>query len=648
MQSELELVESELQDLFVMLTNVDDEIKAVILTIKDVEDNIRALDAFISDKSVSVEDRQGFRDEKKQLRDKEKQLRDEKKQLRDKEKQLRDEKKQLREDKRKFETMMTSTVESFNLLVLTEELVKTHSDQASASSFALRDFAAGFGFLPSSYLFDPTSDSRVWSRLVPHPNPLPLSPAASGTGTISDFISLPVLGEKGDLLYQGEDETHGVRYILDHTLPSSFSNLISVGSTLNTNGLNGGIVSGQSKPDFMWSRSGVAFGVLEVKGGSSSVLPAIRQAALTGTNVAVNLLRRGLSPRDVVVPVAGSTGRLMQFGAVIVLEPSLPTFIPTSRILDLSSDESNALACAYLKRASEHVDTMFAALNSLYAAQSPRDVINMYLDCTKVHIKKLTHEILDRGLGLFSITDSPDVLDVGPGLLHMGRVLNKLFAHEHARGVAVFPLTIRSPDVSSTDALSSQGALSANNVYWLIYDNLTFQGFRIGTPNRRTEEDLYQRFLGALEAAIGHVHDAGVIHCDLYPSNIMWKQQQQQLGGGDGGVHVVIRLIDWDCAHCLDEGSFKGQVMSRVDSHRPKAEGESARFDASYDWRYFAVYVGEIMRDEEDEDGEEEDALWDDLASNNKAKIDNAYFKLFQRESAQKKVNARGLGQSSK
>ena len=63
--------------------------------------------------------------------------------------------------------------------------------------------------------------------------------------------------------------------------------------------------------------------------------------------------------------------------------------------------------------------------------------------------------------------------------MHMGRVLSKLFAHPAARAVTVFPLSVRSPSSTVSDA--AEQTLE----YWLIYPELISEGFRTGTPDRK-------------------------------------------------------------------------------------------------------------------------------------------------------------------
>lgn len=601
--AELAGVQLEISATNVSILKVEGEIDTLAVQITAVE---AELGSFQEKESPAylLERENYLRDEKKQLREKEKQLREKKK-------QLRDEKKDLRDEKARYEAFVLGTTareedtsvadEIGKLTIGTTALVITTSNQSNASTFATNAFAAGFGSLPSSFMLDPTSDLRVWTNLVPESKTLVGNVKSTMVGNVK---SLPVLGEQGDLLYQGANATVPacVRKVLDKYL--SFNHLQTWTSSVRSLDLLYGIVNEGSIPDFMWVKDGIARGVLEVKGGDGTVLSALRQAAVTGTSIAENLLRRGMHSSDIVIPVAGTNGRAMQFGAIIVLSQSFATFLPTSPLLDLANDASNALACLYLDKASKFVDSQPSLPSSLGKKKTL-----LALDCSAYHIKKLSREVLMRGLGLFAVSESPTTGEVGLGLAHMGRALNRLFQHGAARAVTAFPLSVRAPDV---DPIRGDGVPADNATceYWIIYEDLGKQGFRIGTPNRIEEEMLYHSYVSALRQAITAVHDAGVIHCDLYVSNVMWRR-------GLGNT-VEIRLIDWDCAHCLDELGFNEHIEKAL---RANDRDGSANFGVEHDLFYISVLEMEVDRRDE--------GLWTELAREDKAAVDRAFFALY-------------------
>ena len=55
-------------------------------------------------------------------------------------------------------------------------------------------------------------------------------------------------------------------------------------------------------------------------------------------------LNLGVNADQIMVPVVGSNGHLMQFGAVVMLKPSFPAFFVISSVLDLTDDDSLAEA----------------------------------------------------------------------------------------------------------------------------------------------------------------------------------------------------------------------------------------------------------------------------------------------------------------
>lgn len=87
----------------------------------------------------------------------------------------------------------------------------------------------------------------------------------------------------------------------------------------------------------------------------------------------------------------------------------------------------------------------------------------------------------------------------------------------------------------------------------------------------------------------------------------MWKQSE------DGGIKI--KIIDWDCAHCLAEGRFSPQVESALKDHAPK---RLSPFGPDHDLRYLRV-----LEAERSPDGLF-DVHWKALASKSKVVIDKA------------------------
>lgn len=53
------------------------------------------------------------------------------------------------------------------------------------------------------------------------------------------------------------------------------------------------------------------------------------------------------------------------------------------------------------------------------------------------------------------------------------------------------------------------------------------------------------RYLGKLKEAIEAIHEAGVVHLDLYTSNVMWRME---------GDELEMKIVDWDGAQVLGSG----------------------------------------------------------------------------------------------
>lgn len=73
----------------------------------------------------------------------------------------------------------------------------------------------------------------------------------------------------------------------------------------------------------------------------------------------------------------------------------------------------------------------------------------------------------------------------------------------------------------------------------LVYPILAAGGYMTGIPQ---DPLLHKPYLEALEKVVRSLHEAGVVHWDLVPSNIMWKEEQS----GDERKKVDVILVDCD------------------------------------------------------------------------------------------------------
>ena len=461
--------------------------------------------------------------------------------------------------------------------------------QGSASSFC-KAMANGLGYLPLGTAFDPTYHwtTSLTSMLIPS------SEDVQKAGYLNISAQTPGYGSC--------KESDGVVSMTMEALRESFKNnfVENHHKSLKDKGLSVGIASETSFNDVEVELNGLHLLEFENKGGEVSVMPGMAQAAATATNFCIGLRNAGIPFDKCIVPVVVNTGLSMCFAATILLDQSFPTCIPLSKSLDLLNQTENKLAHAYLTKAFAHVHH----LSNIGREEVSK--ISQYVLRTDAagpyYVKTYNREVFDRGLGLFSRT--AEVADIQPGINHMFRCLNQLYSHPQARHVVAFPLSIRTPDKVGS-------AEDGCGFYELIFENLSLDGYRIGTPPRRSDE--YDIFVGRLKEAMQCVHETGVIHLDLYASNVMWKKS---------GDDICIKIIDWDAAHCLSEGKYAVKIREALCRRFSTSDWQ---FSQEHDLMYLEAY--ELTFDEVSVwyDAEK---LFDDLASTDKARIDLAFWNL--------------------
>lgn len=463
----------------------------------------------------------------------------------------------------------------------------TEKCQKSASTFC-NSKPTGFGFLPTSVRFDPThykSMDSLHYQLMP---------------TDEEVLQAPRLrlyGEKMGLQTWGETEANGV-----HQQFSAVTHLYrgvedNGQKPLGTRGLADGIANVRSYEDSHHKFGEYTLSDIEHKGAESSAIPAVAQAAATATNFAMKLLRDGVPHTECIIPVIGNTGLSFIAGVTIVLDVSFPTYIPLSKHLDLSDPNERQIASAFIAKASAHCERLFNLIKSPRGNPSlqPPDPLQLVVN-EAYYIKTLSRDVYERGVGLFA-AHIADHLDIENGIHHMIDALNMVYASRDARSFAEYPLSIRTPDGAS------------GGCYQIIYRDLTKLGFQIGAPNRITNEQVFDLYTTALTAAVDSIHRAGVIHVDLYLSNVMWKYNADH-------NEVEIKIIDWDASHCLDEGKFVGNVETALVKYLGAAH---VHFGPEHDLLYLKV-----LNLEKDEYSD----LWECLASAEKYEIDGAFREL--------------------
>ena len=473
-------------------------------------------------------------------------------------------------------------------LSLGTDLVTT-ANQRNSSAF-IKHMPLGFGYLPTFIRYDPTFFMSRSLHSI-------LTPTAS---EIAAADSIPVEGERAHFATWGETEAGGITDQFSK-VAKKYGLQMNGQKQLRTRGLCNGISADDSYEDLHTQYGNMYTRVMENKGAEGSILAAIVEAASTGTNFAMGLYTKGFDVSDVVIPIVATTGLCMVFGAVVLLERSFPTYIPLSKRLDVSDPYESKVVAAFLVKSQSHCKTLCDMSVNL----TVRSNVCMVLDGSKYFIKTISDRTYRRGLGLFDA--QCNFHDIQIGVIHMVKVLNKLFATVSTRDVPEYPLSIRTPD--KCDHID-------NEQYCLIYRDLKSLGYKTGCPNRVEDPIIFEKYVVRLKEIVHALyHDAGVIHGDLYASNIMWKHTD------DGTVNI--KIVDWDAAHCKEELDFSEAARISLEAYF-KCTSRSVIFDESHDLLFVSVFDKELT--------EQNKHLWLSMATGDKKEIDVAFYDLFREE----------------
>jgi hypothetical protein len=313
-------------------------------------------------------------------------------------------------------------------------------------------------------------------------------------------------------------------FISTTTPNGTISNVRRTTNTLSKFSLTEGVVSGGSQPDaYLLDANGVVRGIFEVKASSASPIEGLRQAAASAINVACYQVDRGVPARNVVVPFISSNGSQIQFGAVLVLKPCLPYFIPLTGILDLGVPSQRLEIAKIFLRMQKHLEAPL----SLRSAKDPRLALR---EMSNTHY-------YSKSLDTFSCSQPT----VNQSLQYYFEALNELFDKPKCKEFVVFPICILEGDRPA-----------------LVFRNFAREGYCAGLPSDRA---LLDDFFQSLETAVREIHKAGIAHMDITEDNILWKRN-------GNGVGVSIKIVGWDSVHRLGDpcsAEVRDRFKLRVD-----------------------------------------------------------------------------------
>eukprot|EP00048_Salpingoeca_helianthica_P014136 m.217011 g.217011 ORF g.217011 m.217011 type:complete len:709 (-) comp15596_c1_seq3:126-2252(-) len=258
--------------------------------------------------------------------------------------------------------------------------------------------------------------------------------------------------------------------------------------------------------------------VAQHKHSAISVYDALSQGALGGAAAALALLAAGVPVDDCVIPVVTHNGLTEQHGAVFLLKPSTPVYVALSPVLDLVATFTRLMAAKF--RVAEAVFVQQLADQHLHSFDTITHPLAYQRGSLSLadYFFKLPKRFFGNEENATTVT-----------ALHELRVFQQL-ARMSVMDV-VYPVARLIKHVDAQRPAWLTGAA-------MVYPNIALEGYTSGFISDPC-------WLEAVTAAINNVNHAGVVHIDLWPCNIMHKQQ-------DDGSYLI-KLVDFEASLAVDE-----------------------------------------------------------------------------------------------
>lgn len=252
----------------------------------------------------------------------------------------------------------------------------------------------------------------------------------------------------------------------------------------------------------------------------------VHQVVKYACSAAAGLCQAGVDPDGVVVPWTVSNGHEELHGAAYMAAPCLPLAVVPSPVLDLYKAHDAAAAHVFRVKAARQTklsigllqaakeSSSFLGLQATHGRSAPPFAASFSLSTiwpkwggvnVTAESAEGDHVVLFRVFEVFAV------------LYASSASTNVCFPHCYLTGI-------------------SNGHIKCDQA--LLFPNLKRDGYQCALP---TDESVIKLFINALKQAVAKIHEAGVIHGDLYLSNVMWRLSEDKLS-------VEIKVIDWDTA----------------------------------------------------------------------------------------------------
>ncbi len=265
--------------------------------------------------------------------------------------------------------------------------------------------------------------------------------------------------------------------------------------------------------------------VYEAKDTAFAPLEQLGQAQSIASNLVLGQLKFGLPSEKCCVAVMSTNGQLYQFGFVTLLYPSFPVLHLTSHVIDTADAQGIKTAAAHLHTFREFCRSQDALLREGNRKMASGEIY-VALDESRFYQKPMS-KLFERCTTLYQ------------SVRNLYEIFQRLYDHEV--DVAVLPVAIKSGELDDRKYLSNDA---------LVFPKLSDE-FQMGLPMDNTD---FANYLTALKDAHKKMHNAGVVHLDGYPSNILWKKTEEC---------IMIKFVDFDVASFLNS-PFDSEIREHM------------------------------------------------------------------------------------